>query len=360
MKEKINNIELSSIMFLLLFSSCLGIIPYVTIQLVDIDAYISSIIGGIIGLIPLFIMIYIFNYEVDSPIYIKTKLIFGKIIGTVINIILIIVYLVIIVTMLFNVSNFIISQYLTNTPLFLVTLTLGMTALHTVNKGMYTISKISFIYVVITLIFYIVGFIGIFPETEIGNIKPILEFGITKPFCTGLIYTLLFTSPMYSILVIPKNSIENNDKTNKYLIITYLLIAIMIFIVIIVTSTSLGKYLVRLYQYPPYIALKKISIFGFIDRIENFLSIQWILSAFIGLTIPIYYVKSSIKEKNNKLITLIIVIIAICTSTWLFKSNTNFNNYLKSTYPYILIIPLIIYFIIFIIIFIKKRYKKIK
>lgn len=358
MKEKINNIELSSIMFLLLFSSCLGIIPYVTIQLVDINAYISTIIGGIIGLIPLFIMLYIFNYEIDSPIYIKTKLIFGKILGTIINIILILVYLIIIVTMLFNVSNFIISQYLTNTPLFLVTLTLGITAFHTVNKGIYTISKISFIYVILTLIFYIIGFIGIFPETSIDNIKPILEFGISKPFCTGIIYTLIFTSPMYSILVIPKKEIEDYHKTNKYLVITYLIVAIMVFIVIIVTSTALGKYLIKLYQYPPYIALKKISIFGFIDRIENFLSIQWILSSFIGLTIPIYYVRNSIKDKNNKLITLIIVIIAICLSTWLFKSNTNFNSYLKNTYPYLLIIPLIIYFIIFIVIFIKKRYKK--
>lgn len=37
--------------------------------------------------------------------------------------------------MLFNTSNFIISQYLTNTSITLVTLILGITIYHTVSKG---------------------------------------------------------------------------------------------------------------------------------------------------------------------------------------------------------------------------------
>ena len=86
MKEKINNIEFSSTLFLILFSCTLGIAPYITIKIAGIDSYIGSIIGSIIGLIPLFIFIYIFNYEIDKPIYQKTKIIFGNTLGTIINI----------------------------------------------------------------------------------------------------------------------------------------------------------------------------------------------------------------------------------------------------------------------------------
>ena len=88
MKEKINNIEFSSTLFLILFSCTLGIAPYITIKIAGIDSYIGSIIGSIIGLIPLFIFIYIFNYEIDKPIYQKTKIIFGNTLGTIINIFL--------------------------------------------------------------------------------------------------------------------------------------------------------------------------------------------------------------------------------------------------------------------------------
>lgn len=73
---------------------------------------------------------------------------------------------------------------------------------------------------------------------------------------------------------------------------------------------------------------------------------------------PIFYIKSSIKRDNNLFISFITTLIIVITSTFIFKSNTNFNNYLSNIYPYILIIPTFIYFVIFISIFIKKMYKK--
>lgn len=358
MKERINNLQLSSILFLLLFSGCIGIIPYVIIQRVNIDSFISGIIGSFIGFIPLFILIYIFNYDIDNPIYIKTKVLFGNFIGSIINYLLIFCYLIIGVTLLFNISNFIISQYLTNTPLIVVTMTFGSVCLYAISKGIYTISKISFIYVVIIVILFVLGIILLKSDIKIDNIKPILEFGIKSPFISSFIYTLLFCSPMNCILVIPKSSIENSNSSNRYLIITYLIVSIMICLVIFVSSGVLGKYLIDIYQYPFYITLKKISVFNFIDRIENFLSVQFILSCFVSISMIIYYIKSSIKRDNNLFISFITSITFIFLATFVFRSNTIFNNYLSNIYPYILIIPSFIYFVIFIGIFIKRRYKK--
>ena len=357
MKEKINNLDISSILFLQLFSCSLGIAPYITIKITGIDAYISIIIGTIIGIIPILILIYIFNYEIDKPIHIKTKIIYGKTLGTIINIILTIIYIILTLTMLFNTSNFIISQYLTNTSITLVTLILGITIYHTVSKGITTISKISIIYTIIILSLLILGIIGIIPEIKPDNLKPILENGIKPPFLAALVYTLLLTSPAYSFLIIPKSIIENNKKTKKYLLITYIITSITIFLICIISSSCLGRYLIKIYQYPVYITLKKISIFSFIDRIENFLSLQWILSSFISLTIYIYNKKENINKKNNHLLNLILIITIILISTKIFKNNTNFNHYLDNIYPYILIIQLIIYTIISITIFIKKSIK---
>ena len=348
MKEKINNLDLSSILFLQLFSCCLGIAPYVTVKMTGIDSYISVLIGIVLGLFPILILIYIFNYEIDKPIHIKTKIIYGKVLGTIINIFLITIYIILAL----------ISQYLTNTSIILVTLILGLTTYHTINKGINTISKISLIYTIIILLLFILGVIGLIPEIKLDNLKPLLEGGIKKTLLTSFIYTLLLTSPTYSFLTIPKSKIENNNKTTKYLLITYLIVSIMIFIIAIISSSCLGRYLLKVYQYPVYITLKKISIFGFIDRIENFLSVQWILSSFICLTMYIYYIKDNINKNNNKILNLIIVLILVILSTKVFKNNTNFNHYLDSIYPYILLIPLIIYTIISITIFIKKRYKK--
>ena len=352
MKEKINNIEFSSTLFLILFSCTLGIAPYITIKIAGIDSYIGSIIGSIIGLIPLFIFIYIFNYEIDKPIYQKTKIIFGNTLGTIINIFLTILYFILAITILFNTSNFIISQYLTDTPIKLVIIILSLTAYHTSNKGITTISKISLIYTLIIIILFIMATIGLIPEIELDNLKPVLEYGIKNPIIAGMTYSLVLTIPISSLLIIPKKEIENYYKTTKYIIITYLVTTIMIIFMSLVACACLGRYLISMYQYPVYITLKKISIFGFIDRIENFLSIEWILSTFVAFTLPIINIQSNINKKNNKIINLIIITII------LFKNNNIFNHYLDSIYPYILLFILIIYIIIFITIIIKKGIKK--
>ena len=171
-------------------------------------------------------------------------------------------------------------------------------------------------------------------------------------------YSLVLTIPIGSLLIIPKKEIENYYKTTKYIIITYLVTTIMIIFMSLVASACLGRYLISMYQYPVYITLKKISIFGFIDRIENFLSIEWILSTFVAFTLPIINIQSNINKKNNKIINLIIIIIIIIATMILFKNNTSFNHYLDSIYPYILLIILIIYIIMFITIIIKKGIKK--
>ena len=359
MKEKINNLELSSTIFLILFSCTIGIAPYITIEIAGINSYIGILIGTIIGLIPLLMFIYISNYEIDKPLYIKTKIIFGKVLGTIINIILIILYLILATTILFNTSNFIISQYLTDTPIILVTIIFALTGYHAINKGINTITKTSLIYTIIIIVLFILATIGLIPEIELDNLKPILEYGINKPFIAGLTYSLILTIPISSLMLIPKNNIDNYHKTTKYIIITYLITSIMIFFMAIVTSTCLGRYLLIQYRYPVYMTLKRISIFGFIDRIENFLSIVWILSSFIAYTIPLCYIKDTITNKNNnKIINILIIIITIILSITIFKNNTSFNHYLDSTYPYILLITLIIYIIIFIIIIIKKVLKR--
>ncbi len=359
MKEKINNLELSSTIFLILFSCTIGIAPYITIEIAGINSYIGILIGTIIGLIPLLMFIYISNYEIDKPLYIKTKIIFGKVLGTIINIILIILYLILATTILFNTSNFIISQYLTDTPIILVTIIFALTGYHAINKGINTITKTSLIYTIIIIVLFILATIGLIPEIELDNLKPILEYGINKPFIAGLTYSLILTIPISSLMLIPKNNIDNYHKTTKYIIITYLITSIMIFFMAIVTSTCLGRYLLIQYQYPVYMTLKRISIFGFIDRIENFLSIEWILSSFIAYTIPLCYIKDTITNKNNnKIINILIITITIILSITIFKNNTSFNHYLDSTYPYILLITLIIYIIIFIIIIIKKVLKR--
>ena len=363
MKEKITNIEIACVMFLCLFSCLLGIAPYTLVRISGIDSYISVIIGSVMGICLVLLFIYLFNFEDDKNIFDKNLFVFGKVMGRFVNFLMVLFLIVISTTLLFNTGNFVISQYLTETPLVLVILIFGMTIFYTASKGIVSICKISFIYVIIIVCLFVMAIIGLLPEMEMDNLKPVLEFGMKRPLIGGVVYMLLFCSPIFGILIIPKKKVLNSDKSKWFFIGSYLFVSIIIFMVAIVASSCLGKYLLMMYQYPAYITLKKISIFGFIDRIENFLSIQWIFSSFVTIALLFVCIRDSVvsfKMKNvwRRGIGFVIIALLILLSSFVFRSNTIFNSYLIYIYPYILLGFVFLMFVIFFGVFFKKRYKK--
>ncbi len=138
--------------------------------------------------------------------------------------------------------------------------------------------------------------------------------------------------------------------------IFYIISILFILLISVFTIGVLGQYLASFYQYPEYILLKKVNLFGFIDRIENILSIGWILSTYATLTLIIYYISNFIK-KNDKgnIIPFIITLLIILSSIFIFKNNTTFNMYITNIYPYIISILFIIMIIISVTILIKKK-----
>lgn len=359
MKEKINSIQFASAYTLCIISASIGLSLYTTIRLAGHNSYIGTLTGIVMGLIPLFFFLYIFNYEKDLPLYEKTIYIFGKVFGNIINTIVTLLYFVIAITVLFNLGNFIVSQYLADTPLLLVLSVFILVVFHSINKGIETITRTSSIFIVIVLLLFLFSFINLIPQFELSNLKPILEHGLKNPIIGGFINMIIALSPMYTLLIIPKNNLVDKEKVTKYICAGYIISGIIVFSVSILSNGILGKYLIELYQYPGYTSLKKISLFGFIDRIENFISLHWILSSFINLSMIIYFIKSNVKRiGNSKILNFIICTLIVGISFKVFKNNTAFNIYSYKIYPYFLIGLLLIFLVITIGIFIKKRIKK--
>ena len=117
--------------------------------------------------------------------------------------------------------------------------------------------------------------------------------------------------------------------------------------------------LAKLYEFPDFVLLRRISTTGFFQRFESILATQWIFDLFIMISMCFYFAKSSYKHlfKNkydNYFILVIIFTICIICSNFLFKSNTIGDNFILYKLPFILGIFL---FIIPLIIFIKSRKK---
>lgn len=353
-KDKLTSLQFSCLICFPILAFFSGIGTYNIIKIAKVDAYLSTLFAYVFGLIAFLLFLYIFNYKPELNITQKNKYLFGTILGTIINYLINILILLIGVTLIYNISNFAISQFLSETPLLVFMTLFGVILIYNVHLGIENLSRVGIIFFSIVVLLTIISTLGNISNFESSNLKPFLEHGLTKPIQGGIILALTNIMPIFTLLIIEKNKITDKKKVTKRLFIFYSVAFLFAFLAIFLTLGSLGIQLSEIYQYPEYTVLKKISLFHFIDRIENFIYIKWILNSFVCLSLIIYYLTYSTQKKYKLRTPIIITIIIIYLSLTTFKNNTLFYYFSYSIFPYIGLLLFIIFIIIAINIFIRK------
>lgn len=351
---KINSLQFSTLFSFTLLSTLIGIGFNNVVNLAKVDSYISVIIAYIIGFIPLLLFIYLFNQEKTINELLKDT--FGNIIGTIISYLLLIPIGIIGICSVYSISNFMVSQFLSDTPIIIIYVIPSLVILYGLIKGIETISRTSLILYVIMILLFFIAIFGLAPQIELNNYKPILENGLTNPIKGALIFVLSDIIPLFVMLSISKKNIINKEKTTKNIVIFYTISIIIMFLNITMTIGTLGIHLTDMYQYPEYMVLKQISLFNFLDRIENFVTIQWIFRTFMLVTMIVYYIQNTIKkDTNSKILPAIILATIIVLNIIIFKNNTMFTNFALKIYPYTNLVLFIIIIITSLVVFLKNK-----
>jgi len=351
---KINSLQFGSLVSFTILSTLIGIGFNNVTKIAKVDSYISIILGYIIGFIPILLFIYLFNQEKTLNELIEET--FGKSLGKIINYLLLIPIGIIGICSVYSICNFMVSQFLSDTPIIVLYVVPSIVILYGLIKGIEALSRTSLILYIIALILVIITVVGLAPQLKFDNFKPVLENGLTNPLKGSLSFVLSDIIPVFIVLSISKKNIINKEKTTKSIIIFYSLALLIMFLNISMTIGTLGIHLTDMYQYPEYLVLKQISFFNFLDRIENFVTIQWIFRTFILISLVVYYIKNTIKkDSNSKLLPALILTIIIILDLVIFKNNTMFTNFVSKIYPYSNLFLFVMILIISILVCIRKR-----
>jgi len=356
--KKISYLAISSFIIIEIVTLNLGINLNILKSETGINSWLTMIIAYLLGLIPLFIIIYISNYKPTLPLNEKIKELFGNTLGTIINIIISFILFILAITILYNVSNFTTSQFLYRTPIIISMILLTALAVYNSIKGIAIISNVTQVLMCINLILFIISFTSLGSEINLENFLPLLKENTNNIFITSLKITTINILPLITILIIPKEKITNQKKYHKAIIYSYIIGSLISIAFIVGAYGVLGQYLINLYEYPQYAVLKKVKLLGFLERIENIASIQWIIGSYVYLTIIINYISKNIKSNNKKIINItniIIGLILIITTTKIFKNTIIFDQYTKNIFPLTQSPLIIIYLLLTIKIFINKR-----
>jgi len=298
------------------------------------DSIFSIIFGSVLGIILLYIYFYLNNRHTSENIFEKVNSTLPKIISIFINTLLIVLFTFIASFILYNLSLFINYNLLNDIDIIPISTLLILTSIYLVSKGINTLTRVSGILIFIFILLAIISFIALTNYSSPSNLYPLLTNSFTTITKGGVCTTIISITPIFLLLIIPKDKIESNKKYKRYMLITYIVNAVYLLISFILILSILGIELTSILKYSDIVALQKVSLLNFIQRIEDLLSFKVMFDSFISLSLILFYVKEGItyiyKIKPNKKIVLAVGIITLILSLYLKTTNINLVFYLLS------------------------------
>lgn len=326
-------------------SSMFGIGFFLIFQSAGKDAWISIILGTLLGISVLYIYNLIkksLNNKEINTILKKTA------IGKFYNILLIIFYLYLMTIIFILLPLFVNSFYLTSTPKIIINIPFLLLAIYITFKGKEVIENLSSFLCVFSLLIILFFAISLISYIDFSNLFPILSNGTNNIIKSALVYA--------SITSIPQIITINYNNDFKDTLKDYLLASTTIFMIVFFTIIALGEPLIKIYSFPEYTVLRQIKILNFIENIENISAFIWYFDLFIMLSCLTNNIKTSLPQKYNLIYfyPLIFIILIIAS----FIIDLNYIYILKIVYTHAII--LFIFFLLFItlLFYLKHQNKK--
>ena len=340
-----NNKISSGEVMVIIIASIFSLFPdFLILSLAKNASLISLLIGFLIGFIPIFMLIYI-SKKIDTNFFsfLKNKF---KNFSYPIIITLMLIAIFIIFTSAWLHFNFIISQFLIRDSYYFIAILISLAIIFALNKGLEAFSRTSFILFLIAISVLLLLLTSLIPYVDLSNLKPYLNASLPNILNSALMFVVLSTLPLVYILELKNNTPDKSNFSRKSLL-GYRSGVLLIMLLLLFFGAVLG-----LFTYPFYALFKKVQVFGFIERIENFAAIIFITSFFVEITFMFYFIKKNItnifkvtSKKLNLILTITLPILLFFISIYLFK-DLNLSKYLNYVH-YIVGILFIIIIIIF-------------
>ncbi len=238
------------------------------------DAWISGLIGIIIGLG----LIWCFQkFRQDIKGSLISYLAAPKLLNYLIKTLFFLLYLAILAIGFLAFTNLVSSYYLNYTPALMIGIPLVLLIIYLLSKGLKCLGRVGEILFPLCLCITIIKILLLTETANLNFFLPIYTNPLGNILLAALTFAVLSTSP-FLLLITEKMTLKQS-------ITNYLIGAVISLFVIVNITSVFGDALVRMFSYPEYAILRKIEFFKFFENVENIIAFIWLADLFIILSL---------------------------------------------------------------------------
>lgn len=284
---KISHVQFSVLVMMYLIGSSVLLLPSAFAAKAKQDAWLAAIVGVLVG------VLLVLLYNALGSTFPKLTLaeycekILGKWLGKFVSLSFSAYFFLISALVLRNIGDFMVTHILDATPIQYIEILFLALVLFGLFYGLETYSRTSEMLFPWVILFFLILIILILPQIKLVNIQPIYENGMKSLVNGALPYIGTPCMELVVFLMIFPYVHGTKDAKRSFLI-GYLFGGILLIIISLVTILVLGFQTSTNVIYPTFLLATRISIGGFVQRIEASLAILWFITIFFKLTICFY------------------------------------------------------------------------
>ncbi|WP_273320750.1 GerAB/ArcD/ProY family transporter [Vallitalea guaymasensis] len=329
------------------------------------DIWIAMLLGLAIAILIVAMYSRVLSRFPDKNLYEINISVFGRIIGSIINLIFTLYSFYLGALVLKNFSLFIGVVGLESTPLIVVSSAVIIIIIYGVKEGIEVLGRWSAFFAKIVFPIIIIVTLLMLNMVDVNNLKPILGDGIgpvldgafsiiTFPYAELVIFVLIFNSKMF----------KGGNNIYKTFIYGLLLGGFLISAIVIGAYLAIGPFAYESSYFPIYSAVSRINIRDVLQRIEIIIAITFMIGGFIKISACLLAccngIVNILKLKDYKFIVTPVSLLLLVISLSTYQSMLDMVTELKNFRYVALIVQIILPLVIFIIIEIKSRLSKSK
>ncbi|WP_426452590.1 GerAB/ArcD/ProY family transporter [Paenibacillus sp. S-38] len=335
---KISNRQLTVLVTLYVIGDSILVLPSFPAMYAKEDAWISGLIGMIIGLIFIYLFARLGKLHPEMNLYEYSSRKLGKWGGRAAAFVLCFYFLLMVSAQVREMGDFMTTQIMPLTPIQSIQLLFLFIVVLGARLGIETIARTGEILFPHFFLLFCLLAVCLLPEIDLQNVMIPLGSGV-KPVLYGSLTAITFPFAEAVCMLTILSSTNNKEKMPRSMLIGALIGGIVLEIVIVLTIVVIGAPVAANQIYPAYSLAKKIGIGNFLERIEVILGIMWIITTFFKTVLNFYALNLGVSQlagfKEPKLMTLPLGMILLVSSIVAFPDIAYFNDLASSYWPFL-------------------------
>jgi spore germination protein (amino acid permease) len=358
-KEKISLRQAVVIVTTIMYIPAIKGVPIYTAAAAKQAAWLSPVVTLVIFLPIVLMFNSIFKKYKEESFMEVAEDIFGTILGKILTVIYIVLLTLILTVDARDSADRLVSSIYPNVNIAIFIAVMLFTVAVILRKGgIVVLARMSEIIVIVLVFIFLSISVLAIKNISVSRITPISPLDIQPILKSNLAVAGIWAH--FPFIFLLSNFMNDKEKINKYCIPVSFLQAFLLMLLIIISIGSLGASIVEISLFPYLSAVKIISLFGFLERIDALVVGSWIFSDFILISVMLLTVlnlyKSLLKLSDIKPLTGIYAVIIFFLTFLLARNSFELAPFAEFIfYPGCIILGFVIPVMVFVVGKLRKK-----